>query len=140
METLHDKRLAHMGLGDDEIVNVEIVIVFSVCDRALKDLADIECNALARELKISERCLNLLAADELGQEVELLRLNAHGAQNGLRLVILEIAGCFCLGHRQPRFDFLSAACPWNVRVGENSPNLWPIISSDTVTGMCLWPL
>ena len=38
------------------------------------------------------------------------------------------------------FAFLSAEWPWKVRVGANSPNLWPIISSETSTGTCLWPL
>src|SRR5690606_28204813 len=39
------------------------------------------------------------------------------------------------------FDaFLSPLWEWNVRVGENSPNLWPIMSSVTLTGTCFWPL
>src|SRR5687767_735368 len=36
--------------------------------------------------------------------------------------------------------FLSPEWPWNVRVGANSPNLWPTMFSVTITGTCLWPL
>ena len=39
-----------------------------------------------------------------------------------------------------RLALRSEVWPWNVRVGENSPNLWPTISSVTITGMCFWPL
>src|SRR3546814_19917499 len=38
------------------------------------------------------------------------------------------------------FAFLSEVWPWKVRVGENSPNLCPTISSVTFTGMNLLPL
>ena len=40
----------------------------------------------------------------------------------------------------PCMAFLSPLCEWNVRMGENSPNLWPIMSSVTFTGMNFWPL
>ena len=128
-----------MGLGDDEIVDIEIVVVFRVGDGALERLADVEGDALARELEIGQRRLDPLAADQLRQQVELLRADAKHATDGFRLRLLELALCLRLGH-QPLFAFLSAAWPWNVRVGENSPSLWPIMSSVTVTGMCLWPL
>src|SRR5262245_4955002 len=36
--------------------------------------------------------------------------------------------------------FLSPEWPWKVRVGENSPSLWPTISSVTLTGMNFLPL
>ena len=38
-EALDDKRLADVGLGDDEIVDVEVVIVFGVGDRRFQALA-----------------------------------------------------------------------------------------------------
>ena len=34
----------------------------------------------------------------------------------------------------------AAEWPWKLRVGENSPSLWPTMSSVTSTGICLWPL
>src|SRR3990167_512331 len=36
--------------------------------------------------------------------------------------------------------FLSAACPLNVRVNENSPSLCPTMFSDMYTGICCLPL
>ena len=36
--------------------------------------------------------------------------------------------------------FRAPECWWNVRVGENSPNLWPIMFSVTNTGMNFCPL
>src|SRR6185437_9486984 len=42
--------------------------------------------------------------------------------------------------RQRRRPFLSSfTCPRKVRVGANSPSLWPTIVSVTKTGMCLRP-
>src|SRR3984957_15598482 len=42
-------RLADMGLGDDEIVDIEIVIVLGVGDRRFQALADVPGDALARK-------------------------------------------------------------------------------------------
>jgi len=139
-EALHHERLAHMRLGNDQVVDVEVVIVFRVGDRAFQRLADVERNALLRELEIRERDIDALAADELGQEVELLRAHAKHPAHGLGFVLLEGARRLFLRHGQPLFAFLSAAWPWKVRVGENSPSLWPIMSSVTSTGTCLCPL
>ena len=96
---------------------------------------------LSREFEVGERGRDLLAADELGEKIELLRADAQHADSRLGLVVGEAPRVGFLGHRgYALFAFLSAEWPWNVRVGANSPNLWPIISSDTSTGMCLWPL
>src|SRR5205807_198127 len=76
METLHDQRLADVRLGNDQVVDVEVVVVLGIGDRRLQAFLDIARDALARKL----------------------------------------------------------------RVGENSPNLCPAISSDTDAGICCWPL
>ena len=60
-------------------------------------------------------------------------------QDRLRLGFGKAPGCFGL-LIQPRLAFLSAEWPWKVRVGENSPNLWPTMFSFTCTGRNLWPL
>src|ERR687893_1278061 len=73
MEALQDERLADVGLFDHEIVYVEIVVVLGIRDGALKALAHVAGDALPRELEVGERSRDLLAADELGDEVELLR-------------------------------------------------------------------
>ena len=77
--------------SDDEIVDVEAVVVLGVGDRALQRLLHVEGDALARELQIGERALDLLAANELGQKIELLRRDAQHARDGLGLVFREPA-------------------------------------------------
>ena len=129
-----------MGLGDDEIIDVQRVIVLGVGDGAFQSLLHLDRTALARKFEIGERPVDFLAANELGEKIELLRRDANHARDALGLVVLQRARELFLAHDQDLFAFLSDAWPWNVRVGENSPNLWPIMSSVTLTGMCLCPL
>src|SRR5262245_56305264 len=51
-EALEHQRLADMRLGDDEIVDVEIVIVLGIGDRRFQALAHVARDPLARELEI----------------------------------------------------------------------------------------
>ena len=99
-EALHDQRLADKGLGDDEIVDIEIVVVLGVGDRALQGLLDIAGDPLARELEVGERLLDLLAADQLRQEVQLLRADAQHPGDRLGFIVLQRARRFLLGHDQ----------------------------------------
>src|SRR6516162_7400682 len=72
MKTLEHQRLADMRLGHDELVNIEIMVVLSVGDRRFQALAYLTRHALAREFEVCKRGCHLLAADELGEQVELL--------------------------------------------------------------------
>ena len=108
VEALHHDRLADIGLGDDQRINVEVVVVLGVCDCRFKGLANGTGNTLAREFQVRESAVNLLATDESGDEVELLRADANGARNRLRFVVLEPARGFCLANRYFLFAFLSA--------------------------------
>src|SRR5690606_16278953 len=85
VETLEDHRLADMRLGDDEIVDIEVVIVLGIGNRRFQALLHVDGDALARELQISERGGDLLAADELRDEIELLRRHPDVAGDGLGL-------------------------------------------------------
>src|SRR5215471_4554853 len=98
VETLDHQALADVGLRDDEIVDVELVVVLGVGDRRLQALAHVLGDSLARELEIGERGRDLLAADQLGQQVELLRAHAQHLSDGLRLVLGERAGMALLAH------------------------------------------
>src|SRR5262249_42898008 len=98
VETLDHQALADMGLGDHEIVDVGLVIVFRICDRRLQPLEYVLGDALARELEIGFRSRDLLAADQLGQQVELLRAHAQHPGDRLRLVLGERAGMALLAH------------------------------------------
>jgi hypothetical protein len=51
METLHDDRLADIGLGDDQIVDIEIVVVLGVCDGRFKRLLDVEAMRLREKVR-----------------------------------------------------------------------------------------
>src|SRR5580704_5658449 len=137
-EALHHHVLADPRLGDDQIVDVEIVVVLGIGDRRFERLPDLGRDPLSREFEVGERGRDLLAADELGEKIELLRADAQHADGRFGLVVGKAPRVGFLGHvGYALFAFLSAEWPWNVRVGANSPNLWPIISSDTSTGMCL---
>ena len=85
-EALDHQRLADMRLGDDEIVDVEIVIVLGIGDRRFQALPDVLGDALARKLQIGERSRDLLAADQLRDEIELLRRDPQHAGDRLGLV------------------------------------------------------
>src|ERR1700675_5204181 len=87
-----------MSLDNDEIVDVEIVIVLGVGDRRFQALAHVAGDTLAREFEIGERGRNLLAADELRQEVELLRADPQHAGNRLGLGVGERALALFLAH------------------------------------------
>ena len=75
MKPLHRDRLADISLGDNQSVDVEIMIVFSVRNGAHHALTDIDSDALGAEFEFSERLVDLLAADHAGNQVELLRRN-----------------------------------------------------------------
>ena len=127
------RALPTKACDDDEIVDVEVVVVLGVGDGALEALADVARDALLRELEVGQRRRDLLAADELRRrgsasagETRSMRATAFASLSG------SARGAAALPMAYFLFAFLSAAWPWKVRVGENSPNLWPTISSDDV--------
>src|SRR5262249_33693222 len=105
----------------------------------------------------------LLAANELSKQIKLLRTTAQHASDRLGFIVRKRALARLLAHDPlpgaappaggapaaaaagtagpaARFALRSDECPEKVRVGANSPNLWPTISSVTNTGICFWPL
>ena len=93
----------------------------------------------SRAMRLRENCRSasarshLLAADQLRDEVELLRADTRSMRaTALASLSGERARAFGLPTSLSLlFAFLSPAWPWKVRVGENSPNLWPTMSSVT---------
>src|SRR5262249_61715595 len=102
--------------------------------------------ALRRVLEDAQRGVDRLAADQVHDEPRLLRGDAR-----------ELAGRACFhryflapGAAAPApagaldspstFPLRSPEWPWKVRVGANSPSLWPTAFSGTDTGMNLRPL
>ena len=97
-----------MRLGNDEIVDVEVVIVLRIGDRQFQALAHVARDALAREFEIGERGRHFLAADELRQQIELLRTDPQHAGDRLGLVVGERPLALLLAHRFSRPHELAA--------------------------------
>ena len=55
MKTLHNKSFADEGLRHDKIINIEIMVVLSIRNRALETFLHVSSDALARKFKIGER-------------------------------------------------------------------------------------
>src|SRR5258707_8704306 len=68
-ETLHHDAVADVRLGNDQIVDIEIVIILGIGDRRFQALLDVDRDPLARELQIGERCRSLPAADQLRHKI-----------------------------------------------------------------------
>src|SRR5271166_6920645 len=98
MKTLEHKRLADVRLRDDELVNIEIVIILGVGDRRFQAFAHVAGNALTRELKIGEGGRHLLAANELREQIELLRAYPQHAGDRFRLIIGQRTFARLLAH------------------------------------------
>jgi hypothetical protein len=113
------------GLGDDQIVDVEVVVVLGVGDRRFQALLDVDRDPLARELQVGERratflprisCATRLSFCGLTRSMRATALASLSARLRSRFGLLIATSSSLLG-------FLVAAWPWKVRVGENSPNL-----------------
>src|SRR6185437_14497524 len=125
-ETLHHDAVADMRFRNNEIIDIEIVIIFGIGNRRFQALLDIDRDPLARKLQIGKRGRSLPAADQLRDKIELLRAHPQHPGDRLGLVVREAPFALWLAHRlspQTFLAFLSPEWPWKVRVGENSPNL-----------------
>src|SRR5690242_9192794 len=143
VEALQGEGPPDRRLLDVELVDVELVVVLGVGDRRLQHLLDVLGDAARREAELGQRPVGALAADHLRHEIELARADAQRPGIGGRLAVGQAALEGGLAHGVGAFTrtaFLSAEWPWKVRVGANSPSLWPIMCSVTSTGMNLWPL
>jgi hypothetical protein len=117
-------RFLPTGLGDDQRVDVEVVIVLGVGDRRLERLLDVLGDALAREGQVGERLVDLLAADLGGNVVQLPRRMRIERVTALASLSGANADGFGLPMLTCLLAFLSPAVwPWKVRVGANSPSL-----------------
>ena len=100
-----------MGLGDDQVVDVEVVVVLGVGDRRVEALAHVQRDALAAELQLVQRPLHRQAADGLGDQPELARADADVDDLGHGRGLADAATLRLLGHDYFLFAFLSAAWP-----------------------------
>jgi hypothetical protein len=84
-ETLHDDRLADIGLGDDQRVDVEVVVVLGIGDRRFQRLLDVEAMRLREKVR-SASAARPSCRGSWRNQVQLLRADAD-AGNGTRLVV-----------------------------------------------------
>src|SRR5450432_627224 len=86
-ETLHHDAVADMRLSHDQLVDVEVVIVLGVGDRRFQALLDVDRDPLARKLQVGERSRCLPAADQLRDQIKLLRADPQHPGDRLGLVV-----------------------------------------------------
>ena len=84
---------------------------------------------------LADGVTSLTAANHIYHEARFLGGDTHIARFRPRQ-----RNCFFRCHYFAAFSVDFAACPLNVRVGENSPNLWPTMFSVTYTGINFLPL
>jgi hypothetical protein len=74
------------------------VIVFRVGDGAGENLAHVDSHRLLRESEDVHRVFDLAAADQRGNEVQLLRRTANLRADRQRLIVRNAARGFFLAH------------------------------------------
>src|SRR5215212_7233116 len=121
---LDGRAVVHPAVLHEQLVGVRVVVVLRVGGRALDHLGDDLRRPLVGELQQRDGLEVALAPDLVCHQPRLARGDADVF--GLRL------------HR--RLAIRSPlTCVRNVRVGANSPSLWPTIDSVQYTGTCLRP-
>src|SRR5262249_22747405 len=142
-EALPGGSLVDPGALHVERVHVDPLAVLGVRDGRAQGLRHHARRALRRVLEDAECRLHRLAADEIHDEARFLRGDAR-----------ELAGRACFhryffaaagagaapGAAPSTLPLRSPEWPWKVRVGANSPSLWPTAFSVTNTGMNFRPL
>src|SRR5450432_2266265 len=98
-ETLHHDAVADMRLSHDQLVDVEVVIVLGVGDRRFQALLDVDRDPLARKLQVGERSRCLPAADQLRDQIKLLRADPQHPGDRLGLVVREGPFALWFAHR-----------------------------------------
>src|SRR5205085_5588321 len=131
-------------------VDVDVLGRLGVGDGGAKRLHDGLRTAFRRVLEDRERLLHGFAADQVDDQPRLLCGEADEAGGGARLH--QAPGFFAAGAAPgpgrgaadgaapSTLPFRSPEWPWNVRVGANSPSLWPTAFSVMNTGMNFRPL
>src|SRR5207249_1257748 len=129
-----------------ELVDVDALGALRVRDRGAERLGDEPCPPLGRILEEAECPLDRLASDQVDDEPRLLRGDPHEAALRARLhhaapgALRGAAGAAGAAAAPSTLPFRSPECPWNVRVGANSPSLCPTAFSVMNTGMNFRPL
>src|SRR5262249_16747242 len=129
--------------GNVELVGVLTVVVLGVGDGGGERLADHDGDVALDETQDVVSVAHVAAADQVEDLARLGGRRPDVPHPGAGADALVDAGGARVGlrpsHRRPFTFFSWPAWYRKVRVGENSPNLWPTIDSVMYTGTCLRP-
>ena len=122
---------ADVAFCDVEIVAIHVEVVFRISGSRIHQLEKGLAGGLRGVLQDSQRFVQGFVTDEVHHDRNLAGTNAGVTEN---------SPCF---HSMFLLSYLPAVLaptwPVNLRVGANSPSLWPTMSSVTYTGTCLRP-
>src|SRR5882672_10215183 len=146
-------------LGDEEPIDVQRLVLrrlLGIGHRAPQQLGERLRRPLLDVRELGERRVDVLAPDEVRHHAHLAGRDAEVSEGcfGFHVSRLRYFGAGAAGAAgagapgapgapgvgAPGLAFLSPVWPWKVRVGANSPSLWPTMFSVTNTGMNLRPL
>src|SRR5207342_58353 len=127
---------ADVGGGHDELVSDKAVVRLRVGDGRVEDPAHVPRGIAREEREDRPRFGHGAAANLVDDELRLARRCPHVA----RLSANGGGGCLDSRHLRLISVFRSPECARKMRVGANSPSLWPTIDSVTKTGTCARPL
>src|SRR5262249_7681991 len=122
--------------GDRNALHVQAIHVdagrlLGVGDDRLEGLGDQARRVLRCKVQEHERFADTLSADHVDHEACLAGGDAKMSTNGVRFHHEAFAGAGGGGAAGFASALRSPECPWNVRVGENSPSLCPTMFSET---------
>src|SRR5690606_17058046 len=134
-----DVRLQHHERGLVERLAGLVGLHAGVGDGGLHDLADRFGRRLRGEPQHGDGLLGALTADEVHDAACLHGRDAHKSRLRLGFHVPALLLGSVRAPQRRRALRSSLSCPRKVRVGANSPSLWPTIASVTKTGTCLRP-
>ena len=121
-------------------IDIELMVVLGIGDRALQRLRTSLAMRRLENVSVATACCAGRLRISPATRFSLRGLTRRFDTIACASLSGRPRSCFGLLMAQPRLARLSPAWPVKVRVGENSPNLWPTMFSFTCTGRNLWPL
>src|SRR5262249_50290257 len=124
---LHDRAFVDVRGSDDELVADQAVIRLGVRDRGAQDLLDLARGGALGEGEHRPRVGDAAPADVLRDQSRLAGRHAHPLRHGTNLCATRSR----ISTHQPRLTSVLRSPEWprKLRVGANSPSLWPTICS-----------
>src|SRR5699024_4668680 len=120
-----------IDLGNIQLLGIHAEVVFCICAGALQQLCHGLAGSLGGRQQDGHGGLGILTADQIADDLDLAGRDADK---------FGFSSCVHILLHPPYFvPVLFATWPRNVRVGANSPSLWPTMSSVIYTGTCFLP-